>query len=104
MAEAIARSHEDVLSDKDKRRFLEDIKDNFWISRNHGPVVAQVKAELGMGDRESSACRTVLEPSAKDEVAEAAEETDTEQETVEETEQEVSEEEEVIEAAVGKKA
>ena len=102
MAEAIARSHEDVLSDKDKRRFLEDIKDNFWISRNHGPLVAQVKAELGMVDGQATS-HTVLEQIAQGEVEEAEEETESEQETEQETEQDVSEEEEVIEAAVGKK-
>jgi len=82
LAEAIARSHEDVLSDKDKRRFLEDIKDNFWISRTS---------------------HTVLEQIAQGEVEEAEEETESEQETEQETEQDVSEEEEVIEAAGGKK-
>jgi len=102
LAEAIARSHEDVLSDKDKRRFLDDIKDNFWISRNHGPLVAQVKAELGMVDGQATS-HTVLEQIAQGEVEEAEEETESEQETEQETEQDVSEEEEVIEAAVGKK-
>jgi hypothetical protein len=93
LAEGIGRVDEDILSDQDKRRFLEDTKDNIWISRRHGPVVAQVRKELGLVDGQVSASDVVPEQTAEAEVEEAEED----------IEQEVSEEEEVVEVEVVKK-
>ena len=46
MAAGIGRVDEDVLSEADKRRFLEEVKDNFWVKRDNGWVLDQIKAEL----------------------------------------------------------
>jgi len=46
LAAGIGRVDEDVLSEADKRRFLEEVKDNFWVKRDNGWVLDQIKAEL----------------------------------------------------------
>jgi hypothetical protein len=46
LAAGLGRVDEDVLTESDKRRFLEDVKDNFWIKRDNGWLLAEIKAEL----------------------------------------------------------
>jgi hypothetical protein len=46
LAAGLGRADEDVLTESDKRRFLEDVKDNFWVKRDNGWLLAQIKAEL----------------------------------------------------------
>lgn len=46
MAAGVGRVDEDVLSEADKRRFLEEVKDNFWVKRDNGWVLNQIRAEL----------------------------------------------------------
>jgi hypothetical protein len=46
LATGVGRVDEDVLSEADKRRFLEEVKDNFWVKRDNGWVLDQIKAEL----------------------------------------------------------
>jgi hypothetical protein len=46
LAAGVGRVDEDVLSEADKRRFLEEVKDNFWVKRDNGWVLDQIKAEL----------------------------------------------------------
>jgi hypothetical protein len=47
LAAGVGRVDEDVLSEADKRRFLEEVKDNFWVKRDNGWVLDQIRAELG---------------------------------------------------------
>ena len=46
MAAGIGRVDEDVLSEADKRRFLDEVKDNYWVKRDSGWVLDQIRAEL----------------------------------------------------------
>jgi hypothetical protein len=46
LAAGVGRVDEDVLSEADKRRFLEEVKDNFWVKRDNGWVLDQIRAEL----------------------------------------------------------
>jgi hypothetical protein len=46
LAAGVGRVDEDVLSEADKRRFLEEVKHNFWVKRDNGWVLDQIKAEL----------------------------------------------------------
>jgi hypothetical protein len=46
LATGVGRVDEDVLSEADKRRFLEEVKHNFWVKRDNGWVLDQIKAEL----------------------------------------------------------
>jgi hypothetical protein len=46
LAAGVGRIDEDVLSEADKRRFLVEVKDNFWVKRDNGWVLDQIKAEL----------------------------------------------------------
>jgi hypothetical protein len=46
LAAGIGRVDEDVLSEADKRRFLEEVKDNFWVKRDNGWVLDQIRVEL----------------------------------------------------------
>jgi hypothetical protein len=46
LAAGVGRVDEDVLSEADKRRFLEEVKDNFWVKRDNGWVLDQFRAEL----------------------------------------------------------
>jgi hypothetical protein len=46
LATGVGRVDEDVLSEADKRRFLEEVKDNFWVKRDNGWVLDQIRAEL----------------------------------------------------------
>lgn len=34
------------MSEADKRRFLEEVKDNYWVKRDSGWILDQIKAEL----------------------------------------------------------
>lgn len=42
----MSRVDDDALGEADKRRFLEDVKDNFWVKRDNGEMLARIKAEL----------------------------------------------------------
>ena len=46
LATGLGRADDDVLTEGDKRRFLQDVKDNFWVKKNDGHVLARIKAEL----------------------------------------------------------
>jgi hypothetical protein len=46
LAAGIGRVDEDVLSEADKRRFLEEVKDNFWVKRDNAWVLSAIEAEL----------------------------------------------------------
>ena len=34
------------MSEADKRRFLDEVKDNYWVKRDSGWVLDQIRAEL----------------------------------------------------------
>jgi len=61
LAAGVGRVDEDVLSEADKRRFLEEVKDNFWVKRDNGWVLNQIRAELDEIDGESVDKSTVRE-------------------------------------------
>jgi len=69
LAAGIGRVDEDVLSEADKRRFLEEVKDNFWVKRDNAWVLDQIKAELDEIDGVS-----VDKPTEEDEDTEVNEE------------------------------
>ena len=46
LAGAIARIDDDVLTNADKRRFINAVGDDYWIARNHGGILARIRAEL----------------------------------------------------------
>ena len=54
MATGLGRADDDVLTEGDKRRFLQNVKDNFWVKKNDGHVLARIKAELDAIDGISS--------------------------------------------------
>jgi hypothetical protein len=61
LAAGIGRVDEDTLSERDKRRFFEDVKDNFWVKRDSGFVLAQIRAELEEIDALSVSASTELD-------------------------------------------
>jgi len=54
LATGLGRADDDVLTEGDKRRFLQNVKDNFWVKKNDGHVLARIKAELDAIDGISS--------------------------------------------------
>lgn len=46
LAGGIERVDDDVLSDNDKKRFLNVAKDDYWVKRNYDKVLQRIKMEL----------------------------------------------------------
>lgn len=67
LAAGLGRADEDILSQSDKRRFLADVKDNFWVKRDNGWVLDQIRAELGEIDGVSQSAGSKHENLSEDE-------------------------------------
>jgi hypothetical protein len=52
LAAGIGRIDSDCLGEGDKRRFLIDVEDSYWVKKSHGGVLAQIMAELGQLEAE----------------------------------------------------
>jgi hypothetical protein len=71
---------EDVLSEADKRRFLDDVKDNIWVKRDNGDVLKQIRAELAELDRDEPSVVGVEDSHAHEDPEQEREDTEGEEE------------------------